>query len=164
MPAALPRLGTSWRLDPSLERLRYYGRGPHENYIDRCTGSFIGIYDSTVTEQYEPYVRPQDCGYKTDVRWAAFFNAEGRGVKFSASGPLFLQALHFTAEDLEFARHRNGDPRTRLPLAPRPEVFLNLDIRQLGLGGASCGPKPLDQYIFPIRPESWTMRIEPYKA
>jgi beta-galactosidase len=162
MPVALPRLGTSWRLDSALEKMRWYGRGPRENYIDRRTGSFIGIHDSTVTEQYEPYVRPQDCGYRGDVRWVAFAAADGRGVKFSASEPLFVQALHFTAEDLEFARHRNGQQRVRIPLVPRPEVFLNLDIRQLGLGGNSCGPQPMDKYIFPVQPESWTVKIEPY--
>ena len=162
MPVALPRLGTSWRLDPALEKIRWYGRGPRENYIDRRTGSFIGIHDSTVTDQYEPYVRPQDCGYRGDVRWVAFAAADGRGVKFSASEPLFVQALHFTAEDLEFARHRNGQQRVRIPLVPRPEVFLNLDIRQLGLGGNSCGPQPMDIYVFPVQPESWTVKIEPY--
>ena len=144
--------------------MRYYGRGPRENYIDRKTASFFGIYKSTVTEQYEPYVRPQDNGYKCDVKWAEFTAADGAGARFSASEPLFLQALHFEAEDLEFARHRNRQQRFRAPLVPREEVCLNLDIRQLGLGGASCGPGPMGKYVFPVRRESWTMRIEPVSA
>ena len=162
MPAALPRLGLSFRLDGSLERMRYYGRGPRENYIDRKTASFIGVYDSTVSEQYEEYVRPQDNGYKCDVRWVAFADEAGDGVEFSASEPLFVQALHYSAEDLEFARHRNKQQRFRTPLAKRDEVCLNLDTRQLGLGGASCGPKPLEKYIFPIERESWTVRLSPF--
>ena len=162
MPAALPRLGLSFKLDKALERMRYYGRGPRENYIDRKTASFFGQYDSTVTEQYEEYVRPQDNGYKSDVRWAAFVAADGKGVKFSASQPLYMQALHYGAEDLEFSRHRNGQQRFRSPLVARDEVCLNLDIRQLGLGGASCGPQPMKKYIFPIQREEWTLRIEPY--
>ena len=119
------------------------------------------MYDSTVTEQFEDYVRPQDNGYKCDVRWAEFTNAAGKGVRFSASEPLFMQALHYSAEDLEFSRHRRGQQRFRVPLAKRNEVCLNLDIRQLGLGGASCGPKPMGKYIFPVQREEWTLKIEP---
>ena len=72
-----------------------------------------------------------------------------------------MQALHYAAEDMEFARHRNRQQRFRAPLVPRDEVYLNLDIRQLGLGGASCGPAPMRKYIFPIQKESWTLKIEP---
>ena len=161
MPAALPRLGLSMKLDKALESVRYYGRGPFENYTDRKTASFVGIYGTTVTEMFEPYVRPQDNGYRCDVRWAEFTDADGRGARFSASEPLFLQALHYGAEDMEFSRHRNGQQRFRSPLVVRDEVCLNLDIRQLGLGGASCGPKPMDKYVFPVREETWTMRIDP---
>ena len=163
MPPALPRLGLSLKLYKDLEVMRYYGRGPRENYIDRKTASFFGVYDSTVSEQFEAYVRPQDNGYKCDVRWAAFVGADGKGVKFSASEPLFVQALHYGAEDLEFARHRNGQQRFRADPVKRDEVCLNLDIRQLGLGGASCGPQPMAKYTFPIRKESWTLKMEPFE-
>lgn len=164
LPPALPRLGLSWKLSPKLEQMAYYGRGPQENYIDRKTGAFIGHYCSTVTEQYVDYVRPQDNGYKSDVRWVSFADEAGKGVKFSASEPLFVQALHYTREDLEFARHYNGDRRTRAPLRPTAEVYLNLDVRQLGLGGASCGPRPMKQYQFdPMAPVAWRLRIEPLR-
>ena len=158
---ALPRLGLSFRLDPKLERVSYYGRGPRENYVDRLTGSFVGLYETTVTDLYEPYVRPQDNGYRCDVRWVAFADGAGRGVRFSADEPLFVQALHYDEEDLEYARPQRGQPRFRTPLVPRPEVVLNLDVRQLGLGGASCGPAPMAKYVFPIRETSWTLLIEP---
>ena len=163
MPPALPRIGTSWRLDKSLEAMRYYGRGPRENYIDRKTGSFLGVWDSTVTDQYEPYVRIQENGSKCDVRWVEFSDQDGKGVRFSSSEPLFVQALHYTLEDLEFARHRNGQQRTNVPLVPTPEVCLNLDIRQLGLGGSSCGPRPMAKYIFPIGREDWTVKLTPLR-
>ena len=163
MPSVLPRLGFSLKLDKALERMRYYGRGPRENYIDRLTGSFLGVWESTVTDQFEPYVRPQDNGYKCDVRWAEFTDKTGKGVRFTASEPLFLQALHYDVEDLEFARHRNGQKRFRTPLVPRPEVCLNLDVRQLGLGGASCGPDAMEKYRFPIEPVSWSLRLEPVR-
>lgn len=161
MPLALPRIGLSMKLDPSLERMRWYGRGPHENYIDRNTSSFFGLWESTVSEQYVSYIRPQDNGYKTDVKWVEFTGDDGKGVKMTCDNPLFVQALHYTWEDLEFSRHRAEQERRRTPLVPRKEVCLNLDIRQLGLGGGSCGPKPLAKYIFPIKEESWTVRFSP---
>jgi len=164
MPPALPRLGTSWKLDPDLERMSYYGRGPRENYVDRKTGSFLGLWESTVTEQFEPYVRPQDNGYKCDVRAVVFTDKRGDGVRFTASEPLYVQALHYACEDLEQARHRNGEKRRFAPLVPVPEVRLNLDVRQLGLGGASCGPKPMKKYIFPIQRETWRLTLEPVKG
>ena len=157
----LPRLGTSWQLDPSLENMAYYGRGPRENYIDRKTASFLGWWQSTVTEQYESYVRPQDNGYKSDVRKVQFTDADGRGVMFSGDVPLYVQALHYGREDLEFARHRNGQQRFRAPLVARPEVMLNLDLRQVGLGGASCGPRTMDKYVFPVKEETWYVTLTP---
>ena len=160
LPKALPRLGISLMLDKALENIEYYGRGPLENYIDRKTGSFFGDYVSTVTDQWEEYVRPQFNGYRSDVRWVALFADDGRGVKFSADKPLFVQALHYDWEDLEFCRHRAGQQRITSIPEPRAEVCLNLDVEQLGLGGKSCGPKPLDKYIFPIASESWTLKIE----
>ena len=161
MPEALPRLGLSLKLLPALEQMRYYGRGPWENYVDRLTGSFLGVWDSTVTGQFVDYVRPQDNGGKSDVRWVEFRDRHGRGVRFSASEPLFLRALHYGWEDLEFARFRNGSRRHRTPLVPRKEICLDLDVRQTGLGGASCGPRPMDKYRFdPNAPVRWTMTIE----
>ena len=164
MPKALPRLGTTWKLDKSLEHMAYYGRGPRENYIDRCTGSFLGWWESTVTEQFEDYVRPQDNGYKCDVRKVRFTDDAGKGVEFSGDVPLFVQALHYGMEDLEFSRHRAGQKRYRAPLVARPEVVLNLDVRQLGLGGASCGPQPMAKYIFPIQKETWSITLKPVKG
>ncbi|MCF0175814.1 MAG: DUF4981 domain-containing protein [Bacteroidales bacterium] len=162
MPSYLPRLGISLMLDGSLEQVEWYGRGPRENYVDRCSGSFIGRYNSTVTELYEEYVRPQDNGYRSDIRWFEFRDKAGKGVRFSGDIP-FVQALHYDREDLEFARHRNGQVRNVNIKAPREEICLNLDYRQTGLGGASCGPAPLDENIVRPQQENWTIRISPLK-
>lgn len=161
LPPVLPRLGLSLRLDPAFEEMLYYGRGPHENYVDRRTSAFLRVWNDTVTNLYEPYVRPQDNGYRTDVRWVEFRDSAGAGVRFSASEPLFVQALHCAAEDLAFARHVNGQVRHRTPVPMRDEIYLNLDIRQLGLGGASCGPRPMDKYLVePSASAFWRLRIE----
>ena len=172
----LPRLGLSWTLDPALERMTWYGRGPGENYVDRNSGSFVGRYESTVAAQYVDYVRPQDCGYKSDVRWVALTNGRGKGVAFRgvktskdeltglvsvAMAPMFVQALHYGMEDLEFARHRNGQERIWNPPTPREEVFLNTDVLQTGLGGASCGPAPMEKYRVKVEPVSWELEILP---
>lgn len=161
MPSALPRLGLSLLLDPSLENVEWYGRGPEENYIDRCTGSFIGRYSSTVTDMYEAYVRPQDNGYRSDVRWVCLSDKDGRGVKISGDFPIFFQALHYGWEELMYARHCNGEKRRISIPEPRREVCLNIDLRQLGLGGASCGPEPMEKYIFPVRNEKFTVELSP---
>ena len=164
MPPALPRLGTSWKLDASLENIAWFGRGPWENYVDRCTGSFHGYWESTVTKQYVDYVRPQDCGYKCGVRWVAFTDGDGDGVLVKGCQPFFFQALHYGWEDLEFARHRRTQERIFNPPQARAEVCLNLDVRQLGLGGASCGPRPEQKYIFPIEKTSWSFTLKPVKG
>ena len=90
-------------------------------------------------------------------RRAAFTDAKGAGVRLRGSAPLFVQALHHSWEDLEFARHRDKQQRIWNVKPPRAETCLNLDIRQLGLGGASCGPKPEAEYIFPIKREQWSV-------
>ncbi len=161
MPKILPRIGLSMRLAPRLENMRFYGRGPHENYIDRAASSFLAVYGSTVAEQFVDYVRPQDNGCKTDVRWAEFTDRYGRGVRFTASEPMFMQALHYGWEDLHFARHQNGQTRWRTPLKPHDEILLNLDVRQTGLGGGSCGPGAMEKYKFDSgAPVEWSMKIE----
>ena len=160
----LPRMGVRMMLDGALENMSYYGRGPWENYVDRNTGSDIGYYESTVTEQYVPYVRPQECGSKCDVRWVAFTDKAGDGVHFTFPTPLFVTALHYTSEDLEGSRHRNGMERMVSPLVTRPEVCLALDIGQMGLGGASCGPTPLEKYVLRAKPVQYTYVMRPCKA
>lgn len=139
----VPRLGVSLVLAPALEQLEWFGNGPLENYSDRKRSSLVARHRSTVTAQYVPYVLPQEHGNHTDVRWLELHDPQGRGVRFAAQGRLMeASASHFTAGDLYAAKHT-------IDLAPRPEVHVNLDYGQRGLGTASCGPDALPQYRIP---------------
>jgi hypothetical protein len=140
----LPRIGLQMRLPQGYEQLAWYGRGPHETYSDRQEGAQVGIYHSTVDEQFVPYVVPQENGNKTEVRWVTLTNAAGVGLHASASRLLEMSAHHFTPEDLVAAKHPHEIVR-------RPEVVLHLDYGQSGLGSASCGPGRLPKYY--VRPE-----------
>ena len=164
MPPAIPRIGLSLKLSRELGDVRWYGRGPRENYVDRCSGSFFGVWRSEVSALGEEYVRPQDNGYRCGVRWAEFADKGGGGVRFEASEPLFMQALPYGWEDLEFARHRLGERRVRSRLVADDWTNLSLDVRQLGLGSASCGDNPpLPQYRFPVERTAWTLRLTPLR-
>ena len=167
----LPRLGFSMILDGALEQVKYYGRGPWENYVDRCSASDIAYWESTVTDMYEEYARPQDNGYRTDVRWVAFLDKDGCGVLCKSSVPLCVQALHYSVDELDLQRHRGAGTwsneskeRFYAPMFPRCEIMLNLDIRQLGLGNGSCGPSTLECYSFPNRREEWSVTFVPVKG
>ncbi len=135
----LPRLGVTLVVPTGFENFTWFGRGPLENYADRNAGSAVGLYRGTVAEQYVPYIMPQENGNKTDVRWASLSNAEGFGLLATGQPLLEVSVNHFTPNDLYHAMHTHE-------LTPRPEIYLNLDLRQCGLGGASCGPGTLPQY------------------
>lgn len=135
----LPRLGVSLILPTGHEQLEWFGRGPWESYADRKHSAMLAHYHSTVTEQYVPYILPQEHGNKTDVRWMQLHNGEGQGVRFSPNKPMEASASHYTAADLYAAKHTSD-------LTPRAEVHVNLDFAQRGLGTGSCGPDTLPQY------------------
>ncbi|MBK8433337.1 MAG: hypothetical protein IPL28_19485 [Chloroflexi bacterium] len=127
----LPRLGLTLSLAEGFEQLSWFGRGPHECYRDRQEGAAVGIYHSTVSEQYVPYIMPQENGNHTEVRWLTLTNGNGLTLKVWGNPPLEMSASHLSAADLTAARHT-------YELDPRPETILNLDFQQSGLGGASC--------------------------
>jgi beta-galactosidase len=151
----LPRIGLTFRLADEYKILRWYGRGPFENYPDRQAAAAVGLWSSTVADQYVSYVRPQENGAKTDVRWLALTNSTGRGLVITASEPLAAaSALHFTAHDLSSVRHD-------YELKPRKEVVVSLDARHLGLGNSSCGPGVLARYAIPLAPTTLKLTIRP---
>ena len=135
----LPRVGVSLTLTPGLERLAWFGRGPWENYCDRKASAMVGLYQSTVSQQYVPYIMPQETGHKTDVRWLSLADEAGQVLNVEGHPTLEASALHYSDADLFAARHT-------FDLHPRPETILNLDTAHRGLGTASCGPDTLEKY------------------
>ena len=135
----IPRVGVNLVLAPGLERLEWFGRGPWENYPDRKASAMVGRYASTVTEQYVPYIMPQEHGHKTDVQWLTLANEQGHGLRVEGDPTIEFSASHFADADLFAAKHT-------IDLSPRAEVILNLDGAHRGLGTASCGPDTLERY------------------
>jgi beta-galactosidase/beta-glucuronidase len=136
------------------EIFTWYGRGPHESYVDRKEGVRIDVYRSTVDAEYVPYIKPQEYGNKTDVRWAALTGRDGRGLLAVGMSWLEVSAMHYTATDLASAAHT-------YELQRRPEVILNLDFAQSGLGSASCGPGVLPKYQLTASGYRYCVRLRP---
>ncbi|WP_405674098.1 glycoside hydrolase family 2 TIM barrel-domain containing protein [Streptomyces canus] len=153
----IPEVGTILFLPRRLDRLHYYGRGPEENHWDRNDGTDVGLYSGTVAEQWTPYIRPQENGNKTDVRWAALTGRDGVGLLVAGEPLLEVNASHFTPEDLS-----NG-VRHDYQLTPRDAVVLRVNHRQMGVGGDnSWGAHTHDEYkLFANRDYSYTYRLRP---
>ncbi|MFF7550411.1 glycoside hydrolase family 2 TIM barrel-domain containing protein [Streptomyces canus] len=153
----IPEVGTILFLPRRLDRLHYYGRGPEENHWDRNDGTDVGLYSGTVAEQWTPYIRPQENGNKTDVRWAALTGRDGVGLLVSGEPLLEVNASHFTPEDL------SGGVRHDYQLTPRDAVVLRVNHRQMGVGGDnSWGAHTHDEYkLFANRDYSYTYRLRP---
>ncbi len=129
----LPRLGYEVKLPSRFNQYTYYGRGPLNNYNDRKTGSFVGIYHSTVQEQFVPFPKPQSMGNREDVRWCALQDAEGNGLMFaSEKGTISSSALPWSALQMTLAQHPHELPAS-------DGTYLHLDCAVNGMGGNSCG-------------------------
>jgi len=135
----LPRLGVMMTLPRGFEDLTWFGRGPVESYPDRKAGTPIGIYRQTVTQQYVPYIVPQEHGHHTDTRWLELRGPRDAALRVVGRTPLGFNASHFTPQDLTDAYHTDD-------LKPRDQTILCLDAAHRGLGTASCGPDTLDTY------------------
>jgi beta-galactosidase len=155
----MPRFGMSFALAEGFENLSWYGRGPHENYIDRNNSAFVGRYNGTVSEQYVPYITPQENGYKTDVRWLSLRNASGGGLMIKGNPLIGFSALHYSTEDLTREK-RDGYHIT--DLKKRAETFVNIDYKQMGVGGDdSWRSFPLSKYGVAFRPIGVSFILQP---
>jgi beta-galactosidase len=154
---SLPRIGLKMIIPERYNIFTWYGRGPHENYCDRKEGAPVGVYKRTVSEQYVPYIRPQENGNKTDVRWASLTDGRGTGLLVVGKPTVEVSAQYFTSEDLEKAKHT-------FELTRRKDVTLNIDYKQSGLGGGSCGPDTLPQHLIQPEPFHFSFRLRPLSA
>ncbi|MDR0668184.1 MAG: DUF4981 domain-containing protein [Prevotellaceae bacterium] len=156
----MPRFGARFLLPKQFDNLAYYGRGPWENYIDRRYAAHLRVHKSTVDEQYFPYARPQENGHKTDVRWLALTDKRGNGIKIAGLAPIEFSALRFAPDDLdpelERKQYHAGE------LEKRDEIYLNIDYRQMGVGGVdSWGAWPLEPYRLDYGDYAYSYVIRP---
>ncbi|MBD0383523.1 DUF4981 domain-containing protein [Paenibacillus sp. WST5] len=124
----IPEIGVLFQMEADFRNLQWYGRGPHENYWDRATGAKLGVYSGTVEEQFVPYLRPQECGNKTDVRWATLTDANGRGLRISGLPAVELNVLPYLPAELEAHDHP-------YKLPPSDKVAVRVNYKQMGVGG-----------------------------
>ena len=150
----LPRFGMTLTLPVEYDNMAWFGRGPHENYCDRNTSAFVGLYEGKVTDQYVPYIRPQENGNKTDVRWVSLTNNSGAGIKILGDIPLSVNAHHNSIEDFDWDRAIYR--RHTTDIKKRDFVRVNIDLKQRGVAGDdSWGALPTShtgysRRIFPI--------------
>jgi beta-galactosidase len=151
----IPRLGMKMTLPAAFSDIRWHGRGPHENYIDRKTSAFVGVFTSSIGEMEVPYVSIQEYGNRTDCRWVALTDGGGIGLLAVGMHQLDFSALPYTAEDL--TQERRGDKHP-VDIAKRDFVALNLDYGQMGVGGDdSWGAQTHPQYR--LRPREYAYRF-----
>jgi beta-galactosidase len=142
----IPRVGLSCELVGDLDRVRWYGRGPHENYCDRKTGAFFGIYAARVDDMVHPYIEPQETGNRCDVRWLELADANGSGIRFDSGiprgfGSFSFSVWPFAQAAIEAAAHPHEIERNG-------RLTLNLDAAQMGVGGDdSWGARPHHAYL-----------------
>ncbi len=155
----MPRFGMHMQLASSFNDLTWYGRGPHENYIDRNSGAAIGIYQDIVSKQLHDYSRPQETGNHTDVRWLTLTNAQGAGIKVASDKLINFTAVPIAKLDLyDFSKL----PKHSADVVLKDVTTLRIDWKQMGLGSDdSWGAKPHKQYLIPADNYSYHFSIEP---
>lgn len=156
----MPRFGMQWIMPKGFENIEYYGRGPQENYLDRNFSAHIGWYKQTVTAQYFHYVTPQETGNKTDVRWYKITDGKKKGLQITSDVPLSMSALHYFDSDLD-----DGDAhhqRHATDLTPRAQTQLNIDYKQMGVGGIdSWRSRPMLKYQLPFGDYEFSFMVKP---
>ena len=154
------RFGMRAALNKNLSNIQYYGRGPIENYSDRNNSTNIGKYAQTVDEQFYSYIRPQETGAKTDIRWWNQTNKGGNGIQLVGKAPFSASALHYTMESLDDGLEKD---QRHSELVPQTDcVNFCIDKVQMGLGCVnSWGALPLDKYMVPYQDYEFTFVIKP---
>ena len=160
------RYGMQLQMPKQYDQVKYYGRGPVENYIDRNSSEFIGLYSNKVQDEYFEYVRPQESGNHTDVRWFSVIDSNGNGLQFYSNAPMEASALPYTNDQIDDGMHKDkawghhsGD------LIPSGHTSVHIQQRQLGLGCVnSWGAWPREEYRLPYKDYDFTFAIKPVRA
>ncbi len=159
----LPRFGQTMTIPEEFDNMAWFGRGPHESYWDRKTSAAVGLYSGKVKDQYHPYIRPQENGNKTDVRWVALTNDQGTGLLAVGMPLLSISANQFLIDDFENGPEK--EQRHPSDLKIREFITLNLDLKQMGVGGdTSWGERarPHPEYTLYAREYSYSYRLRPF--
>ena len=152
-PSFLPRFGYKFRTVSGFERISYFGYGPHESYEDKRRASRLSYFESTVSDNFEHYVRPQENGAHYGTRYAAVSSDHGASLFFAADSFSF-SASHFDTKNLLNARHD-------FELVPEKETTVIIDYRQSGVGSASCGPALAEKYRLSEKSFSFSFKLKP---
>jgi beta-galactosidase len=152
--ADLARVGTVFEAAAGLDRLEWFGRGPHETYPDRKRAGRVGRWRSSVADQYVPYVMPQENGGHADVRWLELRGGDDRGFRITLDRPRQVSVTPFRAAELAAATHD-------VELTPGDRAIIHLDAAHRGLGTASCGPDTLPEYLVATGEHRWSWSIRP---
>ena len=149
------RMGMQMQMNKAFSNVSWFGNGPHESYIDRTTGTEIGVFSKTVTELHHPYVTAQENGNRTEVRWVALKDSNGNGVVFKSENLMNFSAWNYTQEDLDKATHD-------YQLPTRDFLTVNVDYGQIGVSGKdSWGAKPMVRYQLAKKQYKHSFSIEP---
>lgn len=155
----IPRIGLQLTMPEGFEKFSFFGYGPHESYIDKNLSTYVDKFDTTVTDNFEHYVRPQENSSHYGTKWAEVRNADGIGIYCTAEDfdSFSVNAQHFTPNMLRETAHD-------YELTPLKETVLSLDYKQLSCGSASCGPISLDKYRLLEKEFNFTFRLCPGKS
>jgi len=153
-PATLPRIGLQMHLPSALDRVRWFGLGPGESYVDSRQAGRVGLWSAAADDLYTPYVFPQENGNRHDTRWLELYSIDGNGLRVDGQPRIDFSAHRYTPEDFTRAQHTTD-------LIPRTDIVLNLDYKQHGLGSNSCGPGPLPQHLLAPGPFAFGVRLRP---
>jgi beta-galactosidase/beta-glucuronidase len=153
-PATVPRIGLQLFVPSRLDRVNWFGLGPGESYVDSRQAARVGLWSATVDDLYTPYVFPQENGNRHETRWLELYGVDGHGLRVDGQPLIDFSAHRHTPEEFTQARHTTD-------LVPRPDIVLNLDYKQHGLGSNSCGPVPLPQHVLAPGPFQFAVRLRP---
>lgn len=154
-PDMFPRIGVTMHLDESMEHVRYFGRGPGENYSDSKEAGLMGVYENTVDGLFTNYIVPQANGNHMDCRWVSLTNDRGMGMVASTENSFNFSASFYEEKDLDDAKHT-------CDLVKRDYVVFNIDYKQNALGSYSCGQWQLDKYRAKNEPFTIQFRVTPF--